>query len=157
MVLMVPQAVRVKIRILQAGNRGFTLLELLVVLFLVTLFMAIVLVNVGGLYERFLLRETALNIVRTINRARALSITERAPVILKIDTELNSFWISSRSKGDINRINISKDIRLEGEDVIFSPLGDSTGGVIKITDRKGRAYLIAIDKSTSQVSIERSR
>lgn len=156
MVLMVPLVVRVKTRISQAGSKGFTLVELLIVLSLIVIFSSIVLLNVGGLYEKFILKENTLNIVRFINRARTVAMAERVPVVLRINTGVNSISLYSQKKGEINRLRISEGLTLEGNEVEFSPLGDNTGGTLKITDRKGRFYLIVIDRAISKVRIEKS-
>lgn len=159
MVLMVHLVVRVKTRTSQAGNRGFTLIELLVVSTLIVVFLSIVFINVGNLYDKFVLRESSLTFVKTINRAKVISLTERIPVILKIDSENSSYWLEMPSEKIKERfkprkISLKEGLKIEGEDIVFSPLGDNTGGSIKITDRTGKHYLITIDKMTSKVSIK---
>jgi prepilin-type N-terminal cleavage/methylation domain-containing protein len=75
MVLMVHQEVRVRTRTLQAGNKGFTLIELIIVSTLIVLFLSIVLINTGRIYDSLLLRESSFGVVKIINRARAISMT----------------------------------------------------------------------------------
>lgn len=158
MVLMVHQVVRVRIRTLQAGNKGFTLIELLIASSLIVIFLSIVIINIGNLYEGFLLKETALGIVRTLNRARIIAISERKPVILKIDSETGSYWIESENLKGIKKTFIKEDFKIESDNggIVFQPLGDNTGGLIKITDSRGRSFKIAIDKFTSKITVERS-
>jgi len=161
MVLMVHQGVRVKIRILQAGNKGFTLVELLIVFTLVVVFMSTVIINIGNLYDKFMLRESCLGLVRTLNQARAISIAKKTTIILKIDTETNSYWLEPVSKLNMNeemkskRTFLKDSFMIEGENIIFSPLGSNTGGMIRIKDKDGRSYIISIDGSTSKVSVEK--
>ncbi len=158
MVLMVHQVVRVKIKTLQAGNRGFTLIELLIASSLIVIFLSIVIINIGNLYEGFLLKETALGIVRTLNRARIIAISERKPVILKIDSSTGSYWIEPENLKGIQKTFIKNNFKLESttEGIIFQPLGDNTGGIIKVIDSRGRLFTIAIDKFTSKITVERS-
>lgn len=150
MVLTVHQEGRVRIRILQAGNKGFTLIELLIASFLIVIFLSIALLNVGNLYEKFLLKENSLKIVRLLNRARLMAMSERRPVVLRIDSKEGVCWIEGT-----NVKLLFEDLKLQGQDIVFSPLGDNTGGVIKIEDKKGRFYRIAIDRITSKVTVEK--
>ncbi|MFN3740953.1 MAG: Tfp pilus assembly protein FimT/FimU [Thermodesulfovibrionales bacterium] len=147
-----------KIRTLQAGNRGFTLIELLITSSLIVIFLSVVIINTGKLYEGFLLKETATGIVRTLNRARILAISERKPVILKIDSSTGSYWIESENLKDIKKTFIKEGFKIESdnEGILFQPLGDNTGGLIKITDSRGRSFTIAIDKFTSKITVEKS-
>lgn len=150
MVLMVYKEGRVRIRTLQAGNRGFTLIELLLTSSLIVVFLSITIINASNLYERFLLKDSSLKIVRLLNRARLMAISERRPVILRIDSRGGACWI------DGSKIKLLfKDFKLDGEDIVFSPLGDNSGGVIKIEDKKGRTYTIVIDRITSKVTVEK--
>lgn len=155
---MAHQVVRVRIRTLQAGNRGFTLIELLITSSLIVLFLSVVIINIGHLYEGFLLKETALGIVRTLNRARIIAISERKPVILKIDSSRGSYWIESENSKDIKKTFIKEGFKIESDSevILFQPLGDNTGGLIKITDSRGRSFTIAIDKFTSKITVEKS-
>lgn len=148
---MARRVVRVRIGILPAGNRGFTLIELLIVSSLILIFLSVVLINTGNLYEKFLLKEEALKIVRLLNMARLIAISERRQVLLKIDTKGSSLWIHGTDKK-----LIFQNFKIEGEDIAFSPLGDNTGGIIKIEDQKGRYYTIVIDRNTSKITVEKS-
>ncbi len=158
MVLMVHLVVKVRIRTLQAGNRGFTLIELLIASSLIVIFLSIVIINIGKLYEGFLLKETALGIVRTLNRARIIAISERKPVTLKIDSATGSYWIESENLKGIKKTFIKEDFKIESDNggIVFRSLGDNTGGLIKITDSRGRSFTIAIDKVTSKITVEKS-
>jgi len=153
--------VRVKIRIFQVGNKGFTLVELLIVSTLVVVFMSTVIINIGNLYDKFMLRESCLDLVRTINQARAISIAKKTTIILRIDSETNSYWLEPVPKLNrdenikFKRTILKDNFTIEGESIIFSPLGSNTGGMIRIKDKNGRSYIISIDGSTSKVSVEK--
>jgi general secretion pathway protein H len=160
MVLMVHQEVRVRTRTLQAGNKGFTLIELIIVFTLIVLFLSIVLINTGRIYDSLLLRESSFGVLKIINRARAISMTQRIPVRLRIDSDTNSYWIEPLSerftdKNLTKRIILKEGLKIEGDDILFSPLGSNTGGIIKITDRKGRYYIVSIDSRNSKVKVEK--
>mgnify|MGYP001773738172 CR=1 FL=1 len=162
MVLMVHRVVRVKTKTLQAGSRGFTLIELLIVSTLIVVFLSIVFINAGKLYDKFVLRESCLTLVRTLNSARIISITERIPVILKVDSETSSYWLEIpseklRERLRLRKISLREGLTIEGEDILFSPSGDNTGGSIRIKDRNGSYYHITIDSTTSKVSVRTAK
>ncbi|MCX7793632.1 MAG: prepilin-type N-terminal cleavage/methylation domain-containing protein [Thermodesulfovibrionales bacterium] len=139
-----------KTEILQAGSKGFTLIELLIASSLIVIFLSIVLINTANLYEKFLLKEDANRIVRLLNRAKLMAMSERKPVVLRIDANEGTCWIEG-SKVKV----VFEQFKIEGKDIVFSPLGDNTGGTIKITDKKGRSYRIAIDSITSKITVEK--
>lgn len=134
-----------KIKILSAGNKGFTLLELIVVIFIVGVSMSIVVVSISKTYKKTVFRETSKRVFVTLKRAREIALLEKAPVTFKVDVETNSFWIEKNGVIYDRAQDIPQHIRISGEPIIFFPKGNSSGGLVKIEDERERGSVIEVD------------
>ncbi|MBI4690675.1 MAG: prepilin-type N-terminal cleavage/methylation domain-containing protein [Nitrospirae bacterium] len=140
---------------MQAGNKGltphkyhcagFTLLELIVVIFIVGISVSIVVVFVGKAHEKAAFRETSKKIYIILKHARELALMEKTTVIFKIDEGGNSFW-TERDGAVYGRVQkMPKRVHIKGESIMFFPKGNSSGGRILIEDSKERRYYIEVD------------
>lgn len=144
----------VKIKILTAGNKGFTLLELIIVLFIVVLSVAVVIFSAGRLHEKTIFNEEARKIYQTLKRARELSLMERRDMVFRVDADANKYWIDNGSEA-LNSHAVHEGIILSGKDVIFFSKGNSSGGIIKINNAKRQEFIIEIDPILGIPSIKR--
>ncbi|GAB4485666.1 MAG: hypothetical protein OHK006_12220 [Thermodesulfovibrionales bacterium] len=127
-----------------AGNRGFTLFELAVVLFIVGISLAVVAVSTGRLHEKSVFQAEARLIFQTLQHARGAALRERKEIIFKIDSEARSYWLEDEGR-ERNRRAVPERFTLTGDEVIFFPKGNSTGGTVVLSDEKGKKYEIGVD------------
>ncbi len=137
------------------SQRGFTLFELIVVLFIAGLVVAIAIVATGRMHDRAVFNEEARRIFQTLKHAREISLFERRDVTFRIDKEETRYWLDYGDGKKSGLRTIGKGIRLTGEDVFFFPKGNSSGGLIRIEDEKGQGYAIKVDPVLGSPSIRR--
>jgi prepilin-type N-terminal cleavage/methylation domain-containing protein len=156
MALMVQQAEKVRIKTSTAGNKsGFTLLELLVVLFIVGIIVSVVAVSVGRIRDKTVFTEEARRIYLTTKHAREASILERREVAFRLNEETNTYWLDySTSKPSENHA-VPKKFIITGADIFFFPKGNSSGGLIEIRDEKGQKYAIEVNQVLGTSTIKR--
>jgi prepilin-type N-terminal cleavage/methylation domain-containing protein len=134
-----------KIRILPTGSKGFTILELLIVLFITGLSLSIVLLSAGRLRENSLFKGEVRSLNAILRYARELSLLERIPVTFVFDEEnKNKYWLLKRDAIQ-NEHSLPEGFTVAGEPVTFFSKGNSTGGVIQIRDAHSREYICEID------------
>lgn len=144
-------------------NRGFTLLELLVVLVIMTLMVALVppLLSSVGLSTE--VRGAARDLASGLRAARSEAVLRQRPVALTLDLEQRTAVVDGRGK----RIELPDDedvtIRLytaqselvdeQRGSIRFFPDGSSTGGYIALTQGPVE-YRINVDWLIGHVTIE---
>lgn len=128
-------------------KNGFTLVEALVVIFLVTIISSIVFMNLSQFRKEQVLRSTASNIVTFLNKAKQNTLSSINSLNYGIHFESNkmilfagSTYISSDPNNEIVIFDSAVSIPTSGglnigssNDVIFTRLtGETTGGTIKL-------------------------
>lgn len=146
---------REKIKTSQAGNKGFTpnkhpcagftLLELIVVLFIVGISLSIVVVAAGRIFEKTVFKETSKKVFITLKYARETAILGKTPVTFKVGEKGSSFWLEKDGVVEGRVQNLPERVSISGESIIFFPKGNSSGGLIKIKDEKERGCSIEVD------------
>jgi len=144
----------VKTRTSTAGNRGFTLLELILVLFIIGLTVAVVIFSAGRMRDKMLFNEEARKISQTVKRARELSLIERTDITLKVDGDANKYWLE-RAGAVVGMRALKGGLVISGKDVIFFPKGNCSGGEIKLNDSKRQELTIDIDPILGTATIKR--
>jgi prepilin-type N-terminal cleavage/methylation domain-containing protein len=148
-------AVKVKIKTLTAGNRGFTLLELLLVLFIMGLSAAVVMSSGSRMQEKSMFNAEARKLYLTVKHAREISIIERMNIVFKVDKEAKKYWIAYEDDKTSETHSIPQKLTIEGEDIIFFPKGNSSGGRIEIGNEKGQKYEVTVDQVFGTPSVKR--
>ena len=143
-----------------AAARGFTLVELLVVL----LIMSVLLVAAPIAFDRVLpglqLRSDARNVASVLREARAQAIRANREATVTVDVAERTYHLGD--DGTLQRFSEGVTVTLKtaesellGPDVgriRFFPDGTSTGGLVSL-DRGGRKYNIAVDWLYGRVQI----
>jgi prepilin-type N-terminal cleavage/methylation domain-containing protein len=156
MALMVLQVEKVRIKTLTAGNKsGFTLLELLVVLFIVGIIVSIVAVSVGRLRDKTVFTEEARRIYLTIKHARETAILDRREVAFRLNEEANTYWLDYPGSKPSDNHAVPNRFIITGADIFFFPKGNSSGGLIEIRNEKGQKYAIEVNQVLGTPSIKR--
>jgi general secretion pathway protein H len=139
-----------------SDKRGFTLLELVAVLFIIATAAGLVAVAVGKSFDKAQLREEATRLRNTLRHARELSLIERTPVFVKLDSKENLYWIevNDTKRGNSHTLPRGLFLRTDGE-VVFLPKGQSTGGEVVIENESKKGYIIDVDQTTGEPKLKR--
>ncbi len=147
--------VKVKTKTLTAGNRGFTLFELLLVLFIVGLAAAVAMSSGSRMQEKAMFNTEARKLYLTVKHAREISIIERMDIVFKVDQDARKYWIAYGDGKTSETHSLPQQFTITGEDVIFFPKGNSSGGRIEIGNEKGQKYEVTVDQVFGTSSIKR--
>ena len=138
-----------------SSQTGFTLFELLLVLFIVGLAASVVMFSGSRLQEKTIFNTEARKLYLTVKHAREISIVERRDIVFKLDVESKKYWIDYGDDKTSETHSIPQKFSLSGEDVIFFPKGDSSGGKMEIDNGKGQKYEVNVDPVLGTASIKR--
>ncbi len=139
-----------------ASTRGFTLLELIVVMVILSTVLAMAGPKLRGFFGSRQLPDTAGQILALTQLAKSRAISDGIVYRLNFNTTRRIYWLTAWKKGSFQDIKsdfgrtytLPKDMVLEldnleqeGTDVFveFKPEGISTAGTIRLIERSGRA------------------
>ncbi len=167
-------------------KKGFSLIELLVVLVLMSLVSAFVGINVGGTLGNVELKTASKKVAASLRYARSRAITESVPYVALVDLNENRLTIkpdvsspdsdretdvpSTKLKGrGIKRYDLPGDVKFtdalafDGTEsdsrffaVVFMPNGCSSGGTIRLENNRKHISAVKIDFVTGTVRVEMS-
>lgn len=147
----------------RSGSRGFTLLEVLLVLVVLTLAAALslpALVKPAGTE----LRTAAGSVAAGLRRAREAAVNRQAPATLTLDVQARRFSVSGDegarqlpSAVELSLFTARAEIEDDGRGRIrFFPDGSSTGGRVTLA-RGERRYVVDVDWLTGRVRVRAGR
>lgn len=145
------------------SNKGFTLLELMVVLVIVGLAISLVPALLSGVGLTTEVRGAARQLAAGLRSARNVAVSSQQGAVLTLDLEERVFRVS----GNPRAISLPDDegvaiklytVQTELSDemignIRFFPDGSSTGGHISLIDRQVE-YKVSVDWLTGRVGIE---
>lgn len=145
-----------------AKNRGFTLVEVMVVMVIIALIMGMVATSMSSSISRAEARAAARELVSSLRYTRARAILDKSEKVFKVNTEQRSYQAPGRKQVDLPKgvdvtITTARS-EITSEDVAgirFFPDGGSTGGHIELTVNE-REYRVNIAWLTGQTSMERT-
>ncbi len=167
-------------------KKGFSLIELLVVLFLISVFSAFVGVNVAGSLGNMALKTTSQKVAASLRYARSRAITESIPYVAILDFNQNRMVVRpdppssgdydgtegpspQSTSGKVNHYDLPEDVRFtnalayDGSEsdsrffaVVFLPNGCSSGGTIFLHNNRKHTSVIKVDFVTGTVRVELS-
>jgi len=141
--------------------KGFTLLELVVVLFVVVLGFSVIGLNLSSGSDTTKIKAAARDIVSALRYARGQALMTHRETTVALDLDSNSYTVSGRDKlyqipDGIDVTVVTAQTELTGEggaNIRFFPDGSSTGG--RVTLERGQAvWKIDINWLTGQVEPE---
>ena len=144
----------------RAGQHGFTLLEILIVLVIGVLLVALVPPLLSGMSGAAELRGAARQLAAGLRNARNEAVTHQQEAVLTLDLERRRFGVT----GDPREIALPESVALKlytaqselldsaTGGIRFFPDGSSTGGAITVSGPK-LAYRVNVDWLTGTVAI----
>jgi general secretion pathway protein H len=143
------------------GQRGFTLVELLVVLVIAALAMALVGTSISRSISGAEMRTAARKVAASLRYTRTHAILTKSEQVFLVDTEKHSFQAADRQqetlpKGMNVELNTARS-ELTSETaggIRFYPDGGSTGGNVRL-EANGRVYQVNVAWLTGEASVER--
>ena len=167
-------------------KKGFSLIELLVVLVIISIFSAFVGPRVVGTLGNMSLKTSSKKVAAALRYARSRAVTESIPYVALLDLNRNRLTVKpngnfspkkdgsgeaplKEDKGRSKRYILPEGIifkdavAINGDKsdsrffaIVFMPSGCSSGGVILLENRRERRYGIKVDFITGMVSLEAS-
>lgn len=135
---------------------GYTLIELLAVLVLLCIVAAITGVSVSRQMDKSRIKDEAMRLRNTMRHARDLSIVERIPYIVIVNSSESSYTLMRADEQGAKPHALPRGISIEdGAEVVFWPKGNSTGGAFVIRDEHERRYEVYVEVSTGASRLSR--
>jgi prepilin-type N-terminal cleavage/methylation domain-containing protein len=151
-------------------KRGFTLLELILVMVILSTVLAMSAPSLRGFFGSRQTHDTAAQILALTQLARSQAISEGIVYRLNFDTRERTYWLTAQQSGTFEELKtefgriftLPKDMVMELEDVqeedtekflVFTPQGTVTAGTIRLIDRRGRALEVTCPTVTESYFI----
>jgi len=151
-------------------NKGFTLLELILVMVILSTVLAMAAPSLSGFFGSRQTHDTAAQILALTQLARSQAISEGIVYRLNFDTNERTYWLTAQQAGTFEELQIElgqvftlpKDMVMELEDVEeedmetflqFTPQGTVTAGTVRLIDRRGLALEVVCPTVTESFSI----
>lgn len=139
-------------------QRGFTLVELILVLFIMALVAGVALPAVGRGLDTLQLRAEVATFSGFLRYAREQAITRRESRQVTIDPDAHRLTLSlPGAEAPRASRRLSPRITVQaasptGLAITFSPRGVSSGGSFRLVSPDGRAYRVSVDPLTGRVT-----
>lgn len=145
---------------LRRRSSGFTMLELVVVLFILGLVYALAGPMLGGAVSGLDIKAASRQLAAGLRKARSIAVTERSEAVLTLDVDGRKFSITSDAKTyalpqklDYTLFTAQSEVSQEKIGSIrFFPDGSSTGGRITVSAGEARQE-VDVDWVTGRVHI----
>jgi type II secretion system protein H len=151
-------------------TRGFTLLELILVMVILSTVLAMAAPSLRGFFASRRSHDTAAQILALTQLARSQAICEGTIYRLNFDARQSTYWLTAQQAGVFEKLKtefgrvftLPKDLVMEldaldeEEDDIFlefTPQGTVTAGTVRLVDRRGRAIEVTCPTVTESFSV----
>ena len=143
------------------GQRGFTLVELLVVLVIAALALSLVGTSISRNISGAEMRTAARKVAASLRYTRTQAILSKSEQVFLVDTEKRTFKAADRETEELPEgmnveLNTARS-ELTSESaggIRFYPDGGSTGGNVRL-EANGRVYQVSVTWLTGEASLER--
>lgn len=151
-------------------DSGFTLLELILVMVILSTVLAMAAPSLSGFFGSRQTHDTAAQILALTQLARSQAISEGVVYRLSFDTTERKYWLTAQQAGTFEELEtglgqiftLPKDMVMELDDVDqedmdmflqFTPQGTVTAGTVRLIDRRGLALEVTCPTVTESFSI----
>lgn len=149
-------------QLVHRANKGFTLVELMVVMVIIALVMGLVATSMSRSVSSAEARAASRKLVASIRYTRARAILDKQEKVFQVDTENRSYQAPGRDvvslpEGvDVTITTARSEVTSESVSGIrFFPDGGSTGGHIELTVND-REYRVNVAWLTGEARLERT-
>jgi len=134
---------------------GVTLLELIIVLFIIGLAAGVVTVSLSRMHDKTVIREDMKRVYSVLRLARNTAVMERKEITFNADeTSVRLEGAASPPDFGGKRYPLKNiTLKIKRGPIIFYPKGNSTGGLIELKDAKDRLYYIEVDTVSGSAKI----
>lgn len=142
----------------EARERGFTLLEMIVVLAVLSLVAGLVLSRGPQHSSALDMRLATATVSSTLRGARTRAIARNTPVGVLFDTQAGTMKVADERWRNLPRgIAVGVTVAAgQGLTILFLPDGSSTGGRVELAG-EGRTAQVGVDWLTGRVSVAEVR
>jgi prepilin-type N-terminal cleavage/methylation domain-containing protein len=142
----------------EVDARGFTLLELILTLFVLALVMALALPTIGRSTDAIRARAEVAGFSAVLRHAREQAMTTQRPYAVVVDPDAHRMTIMADDK-EVTRKALPPRLSIVANPppqltVRFEPHGVSTGGEFRLTSG-GIVFRVSIDSMTGRVKADR--
>lgn len=147
------------------GTEGFTLLELILVMLILSTVLAMAGPSLRGFFASRKAHDTAAQILAITQYARSQAISEGITYRLNFDVSERTYWLTSWQSGTFKELKtglgrtftLPKDIEMDLENVEedqgkiflkFTPRGIVTAGTVRLSDQSGRTVEVTAPTMT---------
>jgi general secretion pathway protein H len=157
-------AVRKITKMLTVGkdNRGFTLIELILVLLLIGVSLAIVLPNIDKGLQVRAVRGSALGLAAVARDLRSRALFDGVAQQLTVNLPQNSYRVARtpevRLPSDVKFVSVDggESVDRDSKKFYFFPNGSSLGGEIVLADvDRAITYLVRVEPLTGKIEVSR--
>lgn len=140
---------------------GFTLMELVVVLLILSLVAAVVAPRIGGGWHQMEDRDFLQEFVQTLKRGRLIAMNSGQVVLFRIRPPERVYGLDPGAvrpipeNVDIYSDHLQRDPETQDRLVVFYPDGSLSGGDMDVVFDKQRAFLIAIHPLVGSIRVSR--
>ncbi len=144
----------------RVDKNGFSLIELMVVMAIMTLIVAIVPPFIPGVMDSMNMKSAARELASELKLAQTQAIHSQRETVLSVNIDKNTFHRNDKvthlnipAEGDISLIIADSERQSENSGSIrFYPDGSSTGGQVKLAYQQ-QLYLVDVHWLTGKVRI----
>lgn len=141
-------------------NRGFTLIELIIVISILGILAFLVIPNIVAISSRNTLNTVTKEIAQEIKNTQQLAINRKITVLFDLDTQKNTYRVRENKTPAIvfKTGQLSKDIKITSN--LYAPYSGHLSGVRRISytpnglpSRTGTIWLIDQNGNTKRITI----
>ncbi|MEW6358157.1 MAG: GspH/FimT family pseudopilin [Planctomycetota bacterium] len=148
------------------AQRGFTLLELMLVLAILGLVYGLVFFRLDHVLTRYRLRGAARDVLATMQLARSQAVSQQQPFRVVFDMDDQAFWLTREGGAPaakrplpegvrIARVTVAGRPRSSGKaSVEYTPLGGARSAQVNMASDDGRTILIKVDPLNAYAHVE---